>query len=472
MGKSTGFKEYKREPSSKRPVLERLKDYKEIKIRLPENKLKDQGARCMNCGTPFCNFGCPLGNLIPDYNNMVFLGQWEKAYKRLSLTHPFPEFTGRICPALCEGSCTLGINSEAVTIEDIELAIIEKAYAEGWVKPNPPRVRTGKKVAVVGSGPSGLAVAAKLNSYGHNVTVFEKDDEIGGLLRYGIPDFKLEKKVIQRRILIMEKEGINFKTNCEIGKDYPSAKLVTDFDAVVLTGGCQVPRELKVEGRELEGVYYAMEYLTTQNRKSVGKPLKGKYIDAKDKIVVVIGGGDTGSDCIGTARRQGAKEVYQYEILPKPPIERDDTMPWPEFPRTLKTSTSHEEGCIREWCITTKKLEGENGKLTKLHGAVVNWSKDENGKLVMREVKGSEFQLKVDLVFIAMGFTNPVYEGMLKELEVKLEVSGNVYTDEKYMTSVKGIFAAGDMRTGQSLVVKAISEGLKAAESVDEYLMK
>lgn len=472
MGKTTGFKEYKRETSAKRPVLERVKDYKEIKIMLPTNKLQVQAARCMNCGTPFCNFGCPLGNLIPDYNNMVYLGQWEKAYKRLSLTHPFPEFTGRICPALCEGSCTLGVNSDAVAIEDIELAIIEKAYNEGWVKPNLPRIRTGKKVAVVGSGPSGLAVATKLNSYGHKVTVFEKDDEIGGLLRYGIPDFKLKKKVVERRIFIMMEEGIIFKTNCEIGKEYPAAKLAADFDAVVLTGGCQVPRDLKVEGRELEGVYYAMEYLITQNRKNAGKPLKGKDIDAKDKVVVVIGGGDTGSDCIGTTRRQGAKEVYQYEILPKPPVERDDSMPWPEFPRTLKTSTSHEEGCVREWCITTKKFEGKNGKLTKLHGMVVNWSKDENGKFIMTEVKGSEFELKVDLVLIAMGFTNPVYDGMLKELEVKLDGRGNVYTDEKYMTSVKGIFAAGDMRTGQSLVVRAISEGLKAAESVDEYLIK
>lgn len=472
MGKITGFKEYKREVSEKRPVWERVKDYKEIKIKLPEEKLKTQGARCMNCGTPFCNFGCPLGNLIPDYNNMVYMGQWEKAYKRLSLTHPFPEFTGRICPALCEGSCTLGVNSDAVSIEDIEFAIIEKAYEEGWVKPIPPKVRTGKKVAVVGSGPSGLAVAEKLNSFGHKVTVFEKEDEPGGLLRYGIPDFKLEKRVVDRRIKVMKQEGIVFKTNCEIGKDYDAAKLPLQFDAVVLTGGCQVPRDLKVEGRELQGVHYAMEYLTAQNRKTAGKPVAGKDIDAKDKVVVVIGGGDTGSDCIGTARRQGAKEIYQYEILPKPPEKRDDSMPWPEFPRTLKTSTSHEEGCIREWCVTTKKLEGKDGKLTKLHGAMVSWDKDENGRFVMSEVKGSEFELEADLVLIAMGFTNPVYEGMLKQLDIKLDDRGNVYTDDHYRTSIEGVFAAGDMRTGQSLVVRAISEGLKAAEAVDEYLMK
>lgn len=472
MGKATGFKEYNREVSDKRPVEERLKDYKEIKIMLPEDKLQIQGARCMNCGTPFCNYGCPLGNLIPDYNNMIYLGQWEKAYKRISLTHPFPEFTGRICPAPCEGSCTLGVNSDPVAIEDIEFAIIEKAYKEGWVKPVSPKVRTGKKVAVVGSGPSGLAVAVKLNSYGHRVTVFEKSDEIGGLLRYGIPDFKLEKRIVERRISIMKEEGIVFKTNCEIGKDYAAAKLTAEFDAVVLAGGCQVPRDLKVEGRELEGVYYAMEYLTEQNRKNAGKEVRVRDIDAKDKVVVVIGGGDTGSDCIGTARRQGAREVYQYEILPKPPVERDDSMPWPEFPRTLKTSTSHEEGCIREWCVTTKKLEGKNGKLTKLRGAVVSWDKDETGKFIMTEVTGSEFEQKVDLVLIAMGFSNPIYGGMLKQLDVKFDSRGNVKTDENYMTSIKGVFAAGDMRAGQSLVVRAINEGLKAAESVDEYLMK
>lgn len=472
MGKVTGFKEYEREVSGKRPVEERIKDYKEIKIMLPADKLQIQGARCMNCGTPFCNFGCPLGNLIPDYNHMVYLGQWEKAYKRISLTHPFPEFTGRICPAPCEGSCTLGVNSDPVSIEDIEFAIIEKAYEEGWVKPVVPRVRTGKSIAVVGSGPSGLAIAYKLNSYGHKVTVFEKDDEIGGLLRYGIPDFKLEKRIIDRRLEILKAEGIVFKTNCEIGKDYAANKLKEDFDAVVLTGGSQVPRDLKVEGRDLEGVYFAMEYLTEQNRKNAGKSVKLKDIDAKGKVVIVIGGGDTGSDCIGTARRQGAKEIYQYEIMPKPPVERDDTMPWPEFPRTLKTSTSHEEGCIREWCITTKKLEGKGGKLTKLHGARVQWQKDDKGRFTMTEVEGSEFELKADLILIAMGFTNPIYEGMLKELNVKLDDRGNVLTNNKYMTSIEGVFAAGDMRTGQSLVVRALSEGLKAAEAVDEYLMK
>jgi glutamate synthase (NADPH) small chain len=472
MGKVTGFKEYRREVAEKRPVKERLKDYKEIKIQLPADKLRLQGARCMSCGIPFCNWGCPLGNIIPDFNDMVYKDQWDKAYKRLSLTNPFPEFTGRICPAPCEGSCTLGVNSEPVSIEEIELAIIERAYSEDWVKPVSPRVRTGKKVAVVGSGPAGMAAAVKLNAYGHSVTIFEKEDEPGGLLRYGIPDFKLEKPVVERRITIMKEEGIILKTNCEIGKDYSAIKLTEEYDAVLLTGGCQVPRELEVEGRHLEGVHFAMEYLTQQNRKNAGKTIKEKEINAKGKVVIVIGGGDTGSDCIGTAQRQGAKAIYQYEIMPKPPVQRDETMPWPEFPRTLKTSTSHEEGCVREWCIATKKLEGVDGKVTSLQGVVVNWDKDEKGRFVMTEVNGSEFEQRVDLVLIAMGFTNPIYRGMLQELGVQLDGRGNVLTDKNYMTTKKGVFSAGDMRTGQSLVVRAISEGLTVAEHMDECLME
>jgi glutamate synthase (NADPH/NADH) small chain len=357
-----------------------------------------------------------------------------------------------------------------VTIEQIEKTIIEKAFAEGWVSPNPPRVRTGKNVAVVGSGPAGLATAVKLNSYGHKVTVFEKDDEIGGLLRYGIPDFKLEKRVVDRRVDILKEEGIVFKTNCEVGKDYETAKLKSKFDAVVLTGGCGVPRDLKLEGRELKGTYFAMEFLTQQNRKVAGKAIE-EEINAKDKVVIVIGGGDTGSDCIGTARRQGAKEVIQYEILPKPPKHRDETMPWPEYPRTLKVTSSHEEGCEREWCVSTKKLTGKNGKLTTLHGVKVEWFKDENGRYQMREVPGSEFQQKADLILIAMGFTNPKFEGLLQQLGVELDPRGNVKTAEEYVSSKAGIFAAGDMRTGQSLVVRALNEGLQAAEKVDAYLM-
>ncbi|OPJ61668.1 glutamate synthase subunit beta [Clostridium oryzae] len=472
MGKVTGFKEFNREAPKKRPIKERVKDYREMTIQLSEEKLNEQGARCMNCGVPFCNWACPLGNLIPDFNDMVYKNKWEKAYKRLALTSPFPEFTGRICPALCEGSCTLGANSEAVTVQQIELAIIEKAYASGWVKPEIPKVRTGKKVAVVGSGPAGLAAAARLNSYGHKVTVFEKHDEIGGLLRYGIPDFKLEKTVVQRRVDLLKEEGIQFKANCEIGKDYSALKLKEEFDAVLLTGGSSVPRDLKVKGRELKGIHFALEFLTQQNRKVAGKPIEGPDIDAKDKIVVVIGGGDTGSDCIGTANRQGAKKVYQYEIMPKPPTARDNSMPWPDFPRTLKTTTSHEEGCERKWCISTTKFEGKEGKLTELHGVELKWSKDASGKMVMENVEGSEFVQPVDLVLIAMGFTNPQHEGMLNELGVEYDQRGNVHTNGNFMTSVDGVFTAGDMKTGQSLVVRAASSGIGAAESIDKYLMK
>lgn len=472
MGKATGFKEYTRKAPEKRPVDERVKDYKEINISLPGDAIRTQGARCMDCGIPFCNWGCPLGNLIPEFNHMVYKGQWEKAYKRLSLTNPFPEFTGRICPAPCEGSCTLGVNRDPVTIEQIEFTIIEKAYEEGWVKPEPPKVRTGKKVAVIGSGPAGLAAATKLNSFGHQVTVYEKDDEVGGLLRYGIPDFKLEKKVVARRVDVMKEEGIKFVTSCEVGKDISAKQLSKDFDAVVLTGGSAIPRDLAIEGRELKGVHYAMEYLTQQNRRNSGKAINVEEINAKDKVVIVIGGGDTGSDCIGTARRQGAKDVYQYEIMPKPPVERDETMPWPEYPRTLKTSTSHEEGCIRDWCISTKKVSGHKGTLKALHGVRVVWEKDSNGRLSMKEVEGSEFVQQADLILIAMGFTNPKKEGLLDELKVDLDPRGNVLTDENYMTSVKGIFAAGDMRTGQSLVVRALNEGLRTAEAIDRYLME
>ncbi|MDP4090540.1 MAG: glutamate synthase subunit beta [Bacillota bacterium] len=471
MGKVTGFKEYKRMAPGKRPVEERVKDYKEITISLPGDMLKEQGARCMDCGTPFCNWGCPLGNLIPDFNHMVYKDQWERAYKRLSLTNPFPEFTGRICPAPCEGSCTLGVNRDPVTIEQMEYSIIERAYKEGWVKPEPPKVRTGKKVAVIGSGPSGLGVAVRLNSYGHIVTVFEKDDEVGGLMRYGIPDFKLEKRVVERRVAVMKEEGINFITGCEIGRDKAASELLKEFDAVVLAGGCALPRDLKVEGRELKGFHFAMEYLTQQNRRNASKPVTVDEIDAKDKVVIVIGGGDTGSDCIGTARRQGAKEVIQYEIMPKPPVERNDTMPWPEYPMTLKTSTSHEEGCVREWLVNTKKVEGYKGVVKALHGVRVYWEKDDSGRMVMKEVEGSEFVQKADLILLAMGFLGPKKEGMLEELKVNFDGRGNVVTDENYMTNVKGLFATGDMKTGQSLVVRALSEGLKTAEAVDKYLM-
>lgn len=471
MGKVTGFKEFQRESPMKRPVEERIKDYKEISILLPNDKLRLQGARCMDCGTPFCNWACPLGNLIPDFNHMIYKDQWKMAYERLALTNPFPEFTGRVCPAPCEGSCTLGANNLPVTIEQLELAIIEKAYEEGWVKADSPRVRTGKTVAVIGSGPSGLAVAAKLNSYGHWVTVFEKSDEIGGLLRYGIPDFKLEKRFVERRIILMKEAGIVFKTNCEAGKDYSVEELKNKFDAIVLTGGCQVPRDLNVQGREAQGIHFAMDYLMQQNKRNSNKTIDGKEINAKDKIVVVIGGGDTGSDCIGTAIRQGAKEVYQYEIMPKPPLERDETMPWPEYPRTLKVSTSHEEGCERQWLINTKKVDSADGKVKAIHGVKVKWIKDDKGKMNMIELPETEFVQPTDLIIIAMGFVRPKHTGLLEDLGVELDLRGNVKTNDKYMTSIEGIFSAGDMRTGQSLVVRALAEGVKAAESIDKYLI-
>ncbi|UZQ51357.1 glutamate synthase subunit beta [Clostridium kluyveri] len=470
MGKLTGFKEYERENPKKRAVEERIKDYKEVYYKFPEDKLNLQAARCMDCGTPFCNWACPIQNLIPDWNDFIYKGEWKKAFERLSLTNTFPEFTGRICPALCEGSCTLGVNREPISVREIELNIIEKAFEKGWVQPVLPKVRTGKCIAVIGSGPSGLAAAAELNSVGHSVTVFEREDEPGGLLRYGIPDFKLEKYVVARRINIMKEEGIVFKTNTNVGVNYSTCELLKNFDAVVLTGGSTIPRNLNIEGRELEGVYFAVDFLKQQNKRVSKKSIKGKSVTAEGKIVVVIGGGDTGSDCIGTSIRQGAKAVYQYEVMPKPPVERDDKMPWPIFPKTLKVTTSHEEGCIREWCVSTKKFIGEKGVLKALEGVKVQW-KNDNGRMIMEEVPGTEFQQPVDMVLLAMGFLHPQHEGLLEELGVKFDARGNVIADENYMTEKEGIFVAGDMRRGQSLVVWALNDGRKVAKSVDEYLM-
>ncbi|OBR91611.1 glutamate synthase [NADPH] small chain [Clostridium ragsdalei P11] len=470
MGKITGFKEYQRENPKERPVKERIKDYKEVYYKLPKDKLNVQAARCMNCGTPFCNWGCPLENLIPDWNDFVYKNEWHKAFERLSLTNTFPEFTGRICPALCEGSCTLGVNREPVSVRQLELNIIEKAFEEGWIKPNPPKVRTGKRVAIVGSGPSGLSTAAELNSVGHTVTVFERADEVGGLLRYGIPDFKLEKHVVDRRVNIMKEEGIVFKTNTNVGVNYDVNELLDNFDAVVLTGGSTIPRDLKVEGRELKGTYFAVDFLRQQNKRVSGKKIREEEINAKGKVVVVIGGGDTGSDCIGTSIRQGAKKVYQYEVMPKPPENRDKTMPWPVFPKTLKTTTSHEEGCIREWCINTKKLVGEKGVLKSLKGVKVKWE-DNNGKRQMVEVPGTEFEQPVDLILLAMGFLHPQHEGLLDSLGVEYDARGNVVTDVNYMTAKEGVFAAGDMRRGQSLVVWSLNDGRRVAKNVDKYLM-
>ncbi|MCY6957500.1 glutamate synthase subunit beta [Clostridium brassicae] len=471
MGKITGFKEFERKNFKKRPVKERIEDYKEIYIHLSEEEMKEQAARCMECGTPFCNWGCPLGNIAPDWNDMLYKGKKEKAYKRLILTNNFPEFTGRVCPALCEAACTLGINREAVSVREIELTIIEKAFKEGLVKANPPKIRTEKKIAVIGSGPAGLAAASELNSVGHKVTVFEKNEKIGGLLRYGIPDFKLEKNVIDRRITIMEEEGVIFKTGVEIGVDIKAKELLNTFDALVLTGGSNVPRDLEVKGRELKGVYFAMEYLSQQNKKVSSEKFEEEDINARDKNVVVIGGGDTGSDCVGTAIRQGAKKVYQFEIMPKPKEERDDTMPWPTYPNVLKSTTSHEEGCERQWNILTKAFLGEDSNIKKLLCAKVEWNKDENGRMSMKEVSNSEFEIEAELVLLSMGFLHPDKEGMIEELGLKLDERGNVFTNEDGMTSMDGVFSAGDMRTGQSLVVKCIHDGRMVAKNVDEYLM-
>lgn len=470
MGKLAGFKEFERKDFTTRPIDKRVKDYKEVHTPLSLQEMENQAARCMNCGTPFCNWGCPLGNLIPDWNDFTYNEDWKKAYDELILTNNFPEFTGRICPALCEASCTLGVNYNPVSIREIEYMVIEKAFKEGFVKPNIPKNRTGKKVAVIGSGPAGLSTAVQVNSVGHNVTIFERHDEIGGLLRYGIPDFKLDKKVIQRRVELMKQEGIEFKTNVNVGVDINYKDILNEFDAVVLTGGSTIPRDLKVPGRELKGINFAVDYLSIQNRKVAGKDVDS-YITAKDKSVVVIGGGDTGSDCIGTAIRQGAKKVYQIEIMPKPPVCRDDSMPWPTYPRTLKTTTSHEEGCERKWNVSTKKFVGKDGVINKLHCNEVKWYKDKDGNMKFDEVKGSEFDIDADLVLIAMGFLHPQHEGLLNDLSLDFDKRGNVLTSDKHMTSIKGVFSAGDMRTGQSLVVKAINDGRITAKYVDEYLM-
>jgi glutamate synthase (NADPH) small chain len=470
MGKPLGFKEIERKNFNKRPVEERIKDYKNVYIPLKEEEIIDQAARCMNCGTPFCNFGCPLGNMAPEFNDLVYRGKWKEAYKRLSLTNNFPEFTGRLCPALCEAACTLGINRKSVSVREIEYTIIEKAFKEGWVKPRPPKIRTNKKIAVIGSGPSGLSAAAELNSVGHSVTVFEKSDEIGGFLRYGIPDFKLDKSIIERRVKILEEEGIIFKTGIDVGNDVTTEELQSDFDAVLLCGGSRVPRDLKIKGRSFIGVHFAHEFLSQQNMKTAGKDIEKMDINAQEKNVVIIGGGDTGSDCVGTAVRQGAKKVYQFEIMPKPKEERDETNPWPTYPRLLKTTTSHEEGCTREWCVLTKEIEDKYGEIERLHYSKVEWNKDENGRMAMKEILGSDTSVEVDLVILAMGFLHPQHQALINDLGLKLDNRGNVLADEKHMTSVSGIFAAGDMRTGQSLIVKCIHEGRQAAKDMDEYL--
>ena len=472
MGKPTGFLEVNRELPQKRSAQERINDYKEIdKYHSPDHTVK-QASRCMDCGIPFCHNSCPLGNNIPEFNDAVYHQNWRQAYEILISTNNFPEFTGRICPAPCEASCVLGINKPAVAIEHIEKTIIEKSFVDGIVKPNIPSTRTGKKVAVVGSGPAGLAAASQLNSAGHTVTVFERADEIGGLLRYGIPDFKLDKKVVERRVRLMEVEGIKFVTNVNVGVTIPVQQLRDDFHAIVLCGGSTVPRDLPIPGRNLKGVEFAMNFLTQQNRRVSGKQVTEKEILANDKHVVVIGGGDTGSDCVGTSNRHGAASVTQIEIMPKPPLTRTDSMPWPNWPMILRTSTSHEEGCERQWSIVTKEFIGnEKGEVTGLKIAEVEWKPSQAGNpSTFNEITGTERVLPCDLALLTMGFLHPQHQGLLDQLGVQYDERDNVKCTN-YKTSVDYIFSAGDMRRGQSLVVWAISEGREAARAVDEYLM-
>jgi glutamate synthase (NADPH/NADH) small chain len=474
MGDVKGFMKYDRQDFKKQPVDERLKHWKEFTKILPAEELKTQGARCMDCGVPFCQSGCPIGNIIPDWNDLVYRDRWQEAIERLHKTNNFPEFTGRVCPAPCENSCVLAINQPAVTIKNIEVAIIERAYEEGWVKPQPPKHRTGKKVAVVGSGPAGLACADQLNKMGHKVTVYEKNEVVGGLLTLGIPDFKLEKWIVERRVGRMHQEGVNFKTGANVGVNVSAKELTEKYDAVVLCGGAEDSRDLPVSGRELEGVYQAMYYLPQQNRKNLGIPLNQEFVSAEGKKVVVLGGGDTGSDCVGTANRQGAVSVQQFELMPRPPEKRPADNPWPNWAFILRTSTSHEEGVNRDYCIMTKSLSGENGKLKKINAVRLEFGPKDpaTGRSAMREVPGSEFEVECDLLLLAMGFLGPVRKGMLEELGVELDPRGNVKANEHKMTSVPGVFTAGDMTRGQSLVVWAINEGRAAAAGVHQYLMR
>ncbi len=466
MGKVTGFLEIQREQPARRKVEERLADWLEIYQPFPEEKQREQGARCMDCGVPFCHTGCPVNNLIPDWNDLVYNSRWEAAIRRLHATNNFPEFTGRICPAPCEAACVLGINQPAVSIKLIERSIVERAWDEGWIHPEPPEQDTGKRVAIVGSGPAGLAAAQQLRRAGHSVTVYEKNDRIGGLLRYGIPNFKLEKHVIDRRIEQMRAEGVKFVTNAHVGVNVPVDTLTENFDAILLAGGSEQPRDLKIPGRELEGIHFAMEFLPQQNRRCEGDQVDPSIaIHAEGKRVVIIGGGDTGADCLGTSLRQRPLSVHQFEIMPKPPAQRAASTPWPLWPLQLRTESSHEEGGIRDWSVNTVKFTGDkNGSVKQLHLVRVGPPPS------FKPIAGTEFTLDADLVLLAMGFLGPVRSGMIEQLGLALDNRGNVATQDGYMTSVDGIFAAGDMRRGQSLVVWAIAEGRKAAAAIDKYL--
>jgi len=480
MGKPTGFIEIQRKKHPSRPVDERVHDWREVYLPYPEGELEKQGARCMDCGIPFCHQGCPLGNLIPDWNDLVYRDRWRAAIDRLHATNNFPEFTGKLCPAPCEGACVLGINDNPVTIKSIEVSIIDRAWEEGWVTPRTPVTSTFKRIAVVGSGPAGLAAADQLNSAGHSVTVFEKSDRIGGLLRYGIPEFKMEKRFLDRRLAVMEAEGVVFRAGVNVGVDVPAKRLVSDYDAVLLAGGAERPRDLPVPGRELAGIHYAMEYLTLQNRRNEGdKIADAKFISAKDRHVVIIGGGDTGADCLGTAHRQGAKAIYQLELMDRPPDARAEDNPWPLWPQIFRVSSAHEEGGERLYAVSTQRFSGDdNGRVKALHAVKVEVVKQDGpstalgtGRLQFVPVPGSEFEIPADLVLLAMGFVGPEKGGLLDGLGVKLTDRGNVARDEQWMTSVPGVFTAGDMQRGQSLIVWAIAEGRSAARAIDKYLM-
>ena len=471
MGKVTGFLELRRIQEVMQPAAERVHHYREFTLALADADAAKQGARCMDCGIPFCQSGCPVHNIIPDWNDLVYRHQWREALEVLHSTNNFPEFTGRVCPAPCEASCTLNINNDPVGIKSIEHFIIDKGWEEGWVIPQPPATNTGRRVAVIGSGPAGMACAQQLARVGHNVVLFEKADRIGGLLRYGIPDFKMEKLLIDRRMAQMASEGVEFRPGAHVGVDIPAAQLLGEFDAIVLTGGAEMPRDLDVPGRDLDGVVFAMDFLPQQNKVVAGDTVVGQIV-ATGKHVVIIGGGDTGSDCVGTSNRHGAASITQFELLPQPPESENKPLVWPNWPIKLRTSSSHEEGCARDWAVTTKRFEGRGGKVEKLVAARVEWQKDATGAMKMVEVPGSEFELKADLVLFAMGFVGPVQTGLLAQFGVARDARSNVKADtDNYQTSVPKVFAAGDMRRGQSLVVWAIREGRQAARAVDAFLM-
>jgi glutamate synthase (NADPH/NADH) small chain len=471
MGQIDGFMKFDREMPKSRDTKERIKDYKEVYTPLDKEKVKQQASRCMDCGVPFCHNGCPLGNNIPDFNDAVYQGKWDEAIRILTSTNNFPEFTGRICPAPCEASCVLSINNKPVTIEYIEKTIAEQAFEKGYIKPSPPKSRTGKRIAIIGSGPAGLAAAAQLNKAGHWVTVFERSDRIGGLLRYGIPDFKLEKNIVERRVRLMEQEGIVFRTNAEVGVNISAKHLNDEFDAMVMCGGASAPRDLPIPGRQLAGIHFAMDFLPQQNKRVAGDRVLSDEILATQKNVLVIGGGDTGSDCVGTSNRQKAKSVTQIELLAKPPLSRSDNNPWPLWPMVLMTSSSHEEGVERQWAILTKEFLGDNmGRLTGLRIVEITWGLNAEGKMGFEEIPGTEKVIPCELALLAIGFVGAEKGGMVDELKLEIDARGNIKT-ENYMTSQEGVFAAGDIRRGQSLVVWAISEGREAARAVDTWLM-